>query len=1691
MSGKVVRLELASALAVMGRTVTVDYAYDYQGDVPLQRAGGGDAAPGFSGQPVAVSLLELPQNFTVSVEPGELEVSATWDAVDGVTSYKLRWRQTGGEFEAANAVTVSETEATVTVSGYGEWEVRVQACNHSGCGSEASGTVEAIASSGLSLAPARDSEGNVRPKTITATWDAVDGASSYRLSWRRVGVDNPAQAQAQPDAAGQTRAVANSPAQDRARPAFTDQNAFEDGDNGTNHERGENQLTVPADQTSTDFSVSVDGKWNVGLRAMGPDGPIGHSDTNAEIDLAARGNVSFSHFHPAFLPDYCYQKKWLTGLDTEFIDNGSVRVSWDAPDIAAITKYQHRIVRGYAWSYDGLNWEDVSNGDTPNPSHTMTGLDNWQTYWFLLRAVVRDEIYCFVNKVSITPFDMNIPMLQGFEVVPMGDQNYRLAWHNPGDPSLSYDVVYLAYPLFERDMIRDAVTHRNFHFLVTIVSGLSCRNSEYSFRIRARHGTTAGPFTLWRSAPASIYGTENDDTLTGDYSNNCLWGLGGDDTLHGGDGDGQDTLGGGAGADALYGGGGSDTADYSGSNAAVTVNLASGVGSGGHAQGDTLTNIENIIGSAHADTLTGDASDNILRGGAGDDNMSGRAGDDTLNGGIGNDALDGGAGQDTLDGGIGNDALDGGAGTDTADYSGTNAAVTVNLASGVGSGGHAQGDTLNNIENIIGSNHANTLTGDASGNVLTGGQNRDTLDGGAGNDELYGEGGPDTLRGAAGADALDGGAGTDSADYSGSNAAVTVNLKDSTASGGHAQGDTLTKIENIIGSAHADTLTGDASDNILEGGGGADALHGGIGIDTADYSGAAAGVTVNLATGVHTGDAQGDTFSNIEIIAGSAHADTLTGDTSDNIFKASAGADALDGAGGSDTADYSGSYAAVTVNLTSGVGSGGHAQGDTLANIENIIGSALSDTLTGDALDNVLTGGYGADTLDGGGGSDTANYSGSYAAVTVNLATGVHTGNAQGDTLTNIENIIGSALSDTLTGDASDNILRGGGGADALDGGAGQDTLYGGVGNDALDGGAGQDTLYGGIGNDALDGGAGTDTADYSGAAAGVTVNLATGVHTGDAQGDTFSNIEIIAGSAHADSLTGDASDNILRGGAGDDNMSGRAGDDTLDGGDGSDTADYSGSNATVTVSLAAGAGAGGHAQGDTLTSIENIIGSDHADILVGDASANVLQGGPGNDVVVYSGSNASVTVNLATGVGSGGHAQGDTLIGFEGTVGSIHADTITGDASRNFLWGGPGNDALHGGPGRDYLHGGDGDDTLYGGPGSDYLYGDGGDDTLYGGLGFNYLLGDGGDDTLFGGPGIDRFAFPLNKVIGTNTIENFTVGSDAILLCYKIGIGLPRYTHGAVGSDYVFTITRDDQVVDTITVKGITNLEDRDIYHSSSSTGECLSGASYLSELLGPPQVNAVAVSSDPGADDTYVLGDTIRVTVTFGQAVEVDTTGGAPRLKIKMDPDSGEFWANYENGSGTAALTFAYQVVEPNTSSRGIAVLAQSLELNGGTIRKVVLHTDAQLQHEGLDHDPDHQVDWQVPQPGAATVTTMTVSSDAGDDDTYALGDIIRVTLNFSEAVTVTGTPRLKIKMDPNWGEFWANYESGSGTTELTFAYTVAEPNTSPQGVAVLANTLEHGDGAIRSAATQGVADLRHDGLPHDPNHRVDWRR
>lgn len=172
----------------------------------------------------------------------------------------------------------------------------------------------------------------------------------------------------------------------------------------------------------------------------------------------------------------------------------------------------------------------------------------------------------------------------------------------------------------------------------------------------------------------SLYGGADADTLYGDDGSDRLFGGTGADQLYGGTGD--DTLQGGDGADLLSASSGMDYADYSDSGSGVSIDLSTGLGSGGTAAGDTLSGIDGIIGSGYNDTLVGfdgqgsDAGNfytNIFYGAAGNDSLDGRGGDDVLYGGADDDTVLGGDGADSLYGGTGNDTLSGGAGADVLD----------------------------------------------------------------------------------------------------------------------------------------------------------------------------------------------------------------------------------------------------------------------------------------------------------------------------------------------------------------------------------------------------------------------------------------------------------------------------------------------------------------------------------------------------------------------------------------------------------------------------------------------------------------------------------------------------------------------------------------------------------------------------------------------------------------------------------------------------------------------------------------------------------------------------------------------------------------------------------------------------------------------------------------------------------------
>ena len=141
-----------------------------------------------------------------------------------------------------------------------------------------------------------------------------------------------------------------------------------------------------------------------------------------------------------------------------------------------------------------------------------------------------------------------------------------------------------------------------------------------------------------------------------------------------------------------------------------------------------------IEGRDGDDTLLGGSGCDVLLGESGNDRLEGGYERDQLVGGAGNDTLIGGGSDDRLQGGSGSDWLDGGWGVDRVDYSESNAGVTVDLATGEVSGGHARGDVIKGFEDVIGSARGDAITGDSGDNELRGGGGNDTLTGGGGVD---------------------------------------------------------------------------------------------------------------------------------------------------------------------------------------------------------------------------------------------------------------------------------------------------------------------------------------------------------------------------------------------------------------------------------------------------------------------------------------------------------------------------------------------------------------------------------------------------------------------------------------------------------------------------------------------------------------------------------------------------------------------------------------------------------------------------------------------------------------------------------------------------------------------------------------------------------------------------------------------
>lgn len=837
--------------------------------------------------------------------------------------------------------------------------------------------------------------------------------------------------------------------------------------------------------------------------------------------------------------------------------------------------------------------------------------------------------------------------------------------------------------------------------------------------------------------------------------------------------EGNDLITGSAGPDIISGGLGLDAVIYeamtvaSESAVGVTVDLGTGFGLGGDADGDILISIEDVLGSAARDTLIGSDRRNALAGGLGDDTLTGLKGDDFLSGDGGQDQLFGGDGDDVLRGGTANDTLDGG---NNDDYlGGGDGADSMIGGEGNDTAAGANGSDTANLGN---GNDSYLIIRTASGLVADAGL--DTVDGGIGEDtvEL--------------ADFMTGSLINLGGEFGGAQSVASNGVTDTASSGPFVTLANLSGFENAVGSNLRDTIIGSSAANklaglsgndLLIGFQGNDTIIGGSGIDQVSYAAEGGGgtVSVDLATGLAT-DTYGniDTLSEIEHVIGSNTSgfDDLLGDAGDNIFTGNkgTGVDLMDGRAGSDTVDYSiesdtqNYIPNTTTPSASGVGivvdlsvagsfstpnatdTSGH--GDLLVDIENIIGSIREDSIKGSAADNLFVGGDGADTMDGGpGGFDTADYSREVGTLGIIIDDFIpaNTRDTFGDVdvLIGMDRIIGTARNDQIIadgsytreligGDGNDGLgligatfadnsrLFGGGGNDDLFGGAGADFLFGGTGFNNAFGGDGDDVYLSTGGNDTFAGQGGNDEISFELFASAVIVDLnGTTVQTTDSDSVLFgtprvlmqySDVQSATGSAFADRISGDAQDNRLKGGAGSDTVIGGDGADTLDGGAGTDTLDYSAGTQGVRIDLmlAVGNATDGFGNQETVTAFERLIGTAFNDTMTGDAKAQTFVAGAGADSINGGGGFDAYDLSTETGLDFG-----QFLISFDAVTNTISAfvtDTSgAGDAVINVEHFIGGNSFY------DDFFGGDGNETYTGNAGVevDQIFGGGGTDTV------------------------------------------------------------------------------------------------------------------------------------------------------------------------------------------------------------------------------------------------------------------------------------------------------------------------------------------------------------------------------------------
>ena len=293
-------------------------------------------------------------------------------------------------------------------------------------------------------------------------------------------------------------------------------------------------------------------------------------------------------------------------------------------------------------------------------------------------------------------------------------------------------------------------------------------------------------------------------------------------------------------------------------------------------------------------------------------------------------------------------------------------------------------------------------------------------------------------------------------------------------------------------------------------------------------------------------------------------------------------------------------------------------------------------------------------------------------------------------------------------------------------------------------------------------------------------------------------------------------------------------------------------------------------------------------------------------------------------------------------------------------------------------------------------------------------------------------------------------------------------------------------------------SIEDRSQYSASGSSWSNWNQQFAMrvrGTIDGVPRVatGGVRIESDPDAHDSYGVGEEIEVAVGFTDDVTVDTTSGTPRVELTVG--SNTRYADYSASDSSAdELAFLYEVTVDDHDQDGVSIDADALELNGGAIHKDGdTSTNAVLGHAALDADSDHRVNRD---PFIVSDGVSVISDPQAAADTYGLGEVIEIEVEFSAAVDATTGTDFVLSVS---GPKRAPLLRGSGTKKLVFGYTVVASDDDDSGIwigdqdrTLVGNRQgDPQDGEITSAVTDRAADLDHDSPGVLSGHKVDGSR